>query len=81
VLLMNDDPFPTVFFWWVFTPVIMILVVLGGVVLPPLYRQAPTPTLPPIEVTAPGCEWGGPYPTFHDSLEQWIVICAKGEGP
>ena len=42
--------------------------------------EAETVTLPPIEVTVPGCEWGGPYPTFHDSLEQWIVICAKGEG-
>ena len=36
-------------------------------------------TLPPIEVTVPACEWGGPYP-YGDTTEMWIVICAKGEG-
>ena len=36
-------------------------------------------TLPPIEVTKPACEWGGPYP-YGDTTEMWIVICAKGEG-
>ena len=37
------------------------------------------PTLPPIEVTVPACEWGGPYP-YGDTTEMWVVICAKGEG-
>jgi len=37
-------------------------------------------TLAPAEVTAPGCEWGGPYPGLVKGTEMWIVICAKGEG-
>ncbi len=37
-------------------------------------------TLPPVEVTEPACEWGGPYPGFVEGTEMWIVICAKGEG-
>ena len=34
----------------------------------------------PAEVTAPGCEWGGPYPGLVKGTEMWIVICAEGEG-
>jgi len=42
-------------------------------------KQRPEPTLPPIVVTKPACEWGGPYP-YSETTEMWIVICAKGEG-
>ena len=31
----------------------------------------------PAEVTAPGCEWGGPYPGLVKGTEMWIVICAE----
>jgi hypothetical protein len=34
-------------------------------------------TLPPIEVTKPACEWGGPYPGLVKGTEMWIVICAE----
>ncbi len=35
-------------------------------------------TLPPVEVTEPACEWGGPYP-YTEGTEMWIVICKEGE--
>ena len=43
--------------------------------------KPPEPSTPPaIEVTAPGCEWGGPYPGLVKGTEMWIVICAEGGG-
>ena len=51
-----------------------------GLVLSGRSESLPTPTLPPVEVTVPGCEWGGPYPGLVEGTEMWIVICAKGEG-
>ncbi len=42
--------------------------------------ELPSVTLPPVEVTEPACEWGGPYPGFVEGTEMWIVICAEGEG-
>jgi len=56
----------------------------GGLVASSAWTLAttvPTPTLPPIEVTVPGCEWGGPYPGWVERTEMWIVICAEGGRP
>ena len=54
-----------------------------GLVMPDVLRVSAAEahvTLPPIVVTAPGCEWGGPYPGLVKGTEMWIVICAEGEG-
>ena len=62
---------------------VFLLALVIGAVWGLLYSAALTAeaevTLPPIVVTKPACEWGGPYP-YGDTTEMWVVICAKGEG-
>ena len=63
---------------------VFLLALVIGAVWGLLYSAALTAeadvTLPPIEVTVPACEWGGPYPGLVKGTEMWIVICAEGGG-
>ena len=40
----------------------------------------PEPELPAVQAR-PVCEWNGPYPYTHDSLDLWLVMCPSGTEP